>query len=204
MTTKKSGIYKITNTINGKIYIGSAYNISNRFSVHKYTLKNNKHKNKHLQYAWNKYGEKAFIFEILEITSKNLIIEREQYWIDLYLPYKKDIGYNIANVAGNTAGIKASDETRKKQSESAKKRPKRTLSLEDCKKISERYKGQITPWSKLNWNIINEIRDLYNQGKTQKIIANLYKIAQTTVSEIIRNIIWKDEKYVWTRRKNKN
>ena len=122
-TTIKSGIYLIKNLSNKKIYIGSALNISNRFSTHKYKLKNQKHKNQHLQAAWNKYGEENFEFSILEIVDDaNLLIEKEQYYINLYKCYDKKIGYNIAKIAGSTLGIKASEETKKKQSAAAKNR----------------------------------------------------------------------------------
>lgn len=203
MTIKKPGIYKITNSANNKIYIGSAYNLSNRFSVHRYTLRNNKHKNKHLQAAWNKYGEQNFIFEIVELVNIEILLAREQYWIDALTPFKKEIGYNIAKIAGNTAGIKASEETRKKQSESAKKRPKRKMSEEDLKKLKERYKGKVPPWSKLTWDTVNDIRKMYDEGFTQGSIAEKYHIGSATVSEIVRNLIWKDENYVWVRKTNK-
>ena len=58
----ESGIYKILNNINGKIYIGSTKNFNKRWVTHKYLLRLNKHENKHLQYAWNKYGEVHFEF----------------------------------------------------------------------------------------------------------------------------------------------
>ncbi len=203
MSTTKSGIYKITNIINGKIYIGSAFNISNRFSCHKYSLRNNKHKNKHLQSAYNLYGEENFLFEILEIVNDfAILLNREQYYLDIFNSTDKNIGYNIAKKAGNTAGITASLETRKKQSESAKKRPKRKLTDEQKKNISLRFKGKKVPWSKLDWIIINAARSMYEKGITQDQIAKLFQIAQTTVSEIIRNIIWFDENYTYIKRKN--
>lgn len=59
-------IYQITNMINGKYYIGSAQSFERRSWQHKYDLKNNRHKNPKLQAAWNKYGEDAFVFEVLE------------------------------------------------------------------------------------------------------------------------------------------
>ena len=62
----KSGIYQILNKLNNKIYVGSAVNLSNRWSTHKCKLKQNKHGSPILQNAWNKYGEDAFKFEVLE------------------------------------------------------------------------------------------------------------------------------------------
>ena len=59
------GIYMIINKINNKIYIGQARNIKERWKNHINDLKNNKHYNKHLQGAWNKYGKDSFEFIIL-------------------------------------------------------------------------------------------------------------------------------------------
>ena len=57
MKTKVSGIYCIENLITGKVYIGQADHIKRRWQNHKRTLKNNKHKNIHLQNSWNKHGK---------------------------------------------------------------------------------------------------------------------------------------------------
>jgi group I intron endonuclease len=100
-----SGIYRITNIINNKIYIGSSRNIKKRFYHHKGVLKNNKHCNKYLQYSYNKYGKENFIYEILEICNENIIIEREQFYIDLYNP-----DYNILKTAYSFSGYKKSRE----------------------------------------------------------------------------------------------
>lgn len=205
MSTTKPGIYKITNIVNNKIYVGSAFNLSNRISCHKYTLKNNKHKNKHLQSAYNLYGESNFLFEVIEVVENlNILLDREQFYLDTLNPADKKIGYNIAKKAGNTAGITASLETRNKQSESAKKRPRRILTEEHKKKLSNRFKAENSPSAKLNWNIVQEIRQMYDNNISQLEIANKFDIAQTTVSEIIRNIIWKDENYTYIRRRNGN
>ena len=67
---KISGIYKITNTLNGKYYIGSSNDISgssdSRWETHVRRLKSNTHCNAHLQSAWNKHGEFSFMFSVLE------------------------------------------------------------------------------------------------------------------------------------------
>lgn len=88
----KSGVYKITNTTNGKFYIGSSKDIEQRFDEHKKKLKNNSHINPILQNSWNYYGENNFTFEILEECEN--YIEREQYYLDTFQPYK-GTGYNI-------------------------------------------------------------------------------------------------------------
>jgi len=197
----KSGIYKITNKVNGKIYIGSAYNLRNRIYTHKSRLRRGIHKNKHLQNAFNFYGEAKFVFEILEVVEdKKIILEREQFYLDLYVAYDTAIGYNIAKVAGNTAGVKPNATTRRKMSEAAKKRPKRTMPEHQKKILSEKFSGV---GKKVDWEIVNEIRQLYGNGEfTQKELAERFGIFQTTVSEIIRNVIWVDEEYCYTKRRN--
>ena len=60
------GVYKITNLVNGKVYIGSSVNIKSRKWKHFYSLSHNKHQNQHLQRAYNKYGKENFSFEILK------------------------------------------------------------------------------------------------------------------------------------------
>lgn len=99
-----SGIYSITNKINGKRYIGLSINIYKRWADHRGYLRQNSHVNPHLQNAWNKYGEKNFKFEILERCHEHLLEERELYWIDKYDSCKK--GYNILYGAGDYSNLK--------------------------------------------------------------------------------------------------
>ena len=66
------GIYKITNTANGKVYIGSSVDVHGRFNCHRSDLRNNRHGNQHLQNAWNLYGENSFVFEIIEESVKSI------------------------------------------------------------------------------------------------------------------------------------
>lgn len=97
----KSGVYKITNSINGKFYIGSAKDIDYRWDEHKQYLNGGYHINPKLQNAWNFYGGDKFLFEIVEETSseKTILLEREQHYLDLFKPYMRDIGYNICPTA---------------------------------------------------------------------------------------------------------
>jgi group I intron endonuclease len=105
---KQSGIYKILNTKTGRIYIGSAIDLQLREKQHFNNLSKNKHCNLLLQASFNKHGKGAFVFYIIELVGdKNKLIEREQYYLDLYQSYKKESGYNICVTAGSQLGMKS-------------------------------------------------------------------------------------------------
>lgn len=131
--TKHSGIYIIHNKQNNKIYIGSAFDIRHRLYNHIYLLVKNKHNNKYLQNSWNKYGENNFEVAVLEVCSKENILEIEQIWLNHYQSYNKNIGYNICKIAGNTSGRIFSDETKEKMRQ---KSLGRKVSEESRKKMS--------------------------------------------------------------------
>lgn len=79
-----SGIYKIKNIINNKIYIGSSNNVYKRKNEHFLALKNGSHCNAHLQRAYNFYGENNFIFEIIETCNEIDLLKVEQKYLDKY------------------------------------------------------------------------------------------------------------------------
>ena len=106
-------IYKITNTINNKIYIGqTTRNLSSRISEYK----KNSHNNNYLNNSFKKYGFEKFKFEIID-TAYSLIElnNKEIEYINKYDSTNKEIGYNIE--IGGLNSI-ASFETREKMSES--------------------------------------------------------------------------------------
>jgi len=105
-----SGIYVIKNKNNGKLYVGSSCNLKNRFSQHLNLLQSNKH-NAKLQNSFNKHGEKLFSFEVIEyVEGKQLLIEREQYWINTLDTFK--LGYNMSPTAGSTKGFRGHKHSR--------------------------------------------------------------------------------------------
>jgi len=122
-----SGIYLIYNTKSKKSYIGSAINIYNRIFgsssySHLKSLSKNRHSNKHLQSAYNKYGVSVFTFRILEICDKEKLLEREQFYLDTWLFAKDTIkfakkAYNICPTAGSPLGRLVTNSTRQKLSD---------------------------------------------------------------------------------------
>ena len=87
-------IYKITNTINDKKYIGKTehQNPYKRFLEHKKDAKREYRKTRSLYKAMNKYGVENFIFEVIEEVPNELASIKEQYYINLFNTYKN--GYN--------------------------------------------------------------------------------------------------------------
>lgn len=156
------GIYKIESLTNRKLYIGSAINIKERWRSHKKLLKKDKHYNKHLQNAWNKYGEDNFSFEIIEcVEYKNILIEREQYWLDYYNSYDRKIGYNISPTAGSPLGVKHTQELKEKRREISKTK-KSILQID------------------LNGNIITHWKSL-------KEISKKTEISYSQIADILKN-----------------
>lgn len=107
----KSGIYQIINKTNNHSYIGSAVDISGRWATHISSLKRNRHHSIYLQRAWNKYGEDAFEFIILEHCVKELLIFKEQFYLNEINPE-----YNICKIAGSSLGTKGTLESNLKKS----------------------------------------------------------------------------------------
>jgi group I intron endonuclease len=127
-TSKIPGIYKITNTVSGKCYIGSANDTTGRIANHKFKLRHNKHFNSHLQNAWNKYGEAVFTFEVILHCTAEYFPVTETFCINMHRP----MVYNQRDVANTNKGKKASLETKQKMSIAQRKR---TQPLEVIEKI---------------------------------------------------------------------
>jgi group I intron endonuclease len=91
-------IYKIINAVNNKFYVGSAVNYEKRKARHLWRLRRGDHANKHLQSAWNLYGEAAFVFAVVQVVSESDdLLVAENVWLHEHVG--RDYCYNIATDA---------------------------------------------------------------------------------------------------------
>ena len=102
-------IYKIINVANGNFYVGSTVDFKARFKRHRSRLRKNNHHNKHLQSAWNKYGEYNFIFRIVEVVPDNDSLQAaEDVWLAEHV--KKLYCYNhTTNSCNPTRNVYGAD-----------------------------------------------------------------------------------------------
>lgn len=156
-----SGIYRITNIVNGKIYIGSSVNLMKRQSRHSLNLRKGIHENRYLQRSFNLYGEESFVIDILEYCKKESLIEREQFWLDAYKAQGLML-YNICLIAKSRFGVKLSEETKSKMALSHQ--GKHHLLKETREKLSKMRMGELNPFFNKKHN-----------EKTKEIISKTHK-----------------------------
>jgi group I intron endonuclease len=139
-STNIYSIYKATNTVNGKCYIGFDSNYPKRKDQHiKQALRGNGH---HLHNAIRKYGSDCFVWEII-YQSKDLdhtLNVMESYFIGQYNSYIE--GYNMTLGGEGAIGRLHTEESKRKMSESQKKSIRKPHSEETKRKISNSNKGK--------------------------------------------------------------
>jgi group I intron endonuclease len=164
---KGSVVYSISNTINNKIYIGSTVSFSDRRAAHITQLRGNRHTNKHLQRAWNKYSEEVFTFDIIEYINKDRLLEREQHWINFLKPE-----YNILKVAGSNLGFKHSYKTIEKIKKSLLGHTRWSKKLKQ--EFGLKRKGKSNP----NYGIpiTEEHREIVRKANKGKVISEKHKL----------------------------
>jgi group I intron endonuclease len=146
-------IYQITNMLTGDFYIGSSVSFERRVWQHRYALRQNKHKNPHMQASWNKYGDESFVFEILEqVPDDGNVLAAENKYLHKFVGRKDCFNIN-PDAERSRLGTTLSKESREKISLSRKGkhggenhyRYGQTVSNEVREKISASQKGRASP-----------------------------------------------------------
>lgn len=141
-------IYKITNTINSKIYIGQTIKkLSERIHGHLADVKRNR--NTKIARAIRKYGFENFNFEVIDYALfQEQLNELEKKYIKLFNSNTNQFGYNL--LSGGNQGGKHSEETKLKISKKLKENSNKywlgkSQSIESNKKRTESMKGISCP-----------------------------------------------------------
>lgn len=131
------GIYKIENTLNGKLYIGQSWDIRKRWNSHKKWSTN-----PFLSRSFNKYGIENFKFDVIKEVYKSkfkhftqkILDEYEKFYIKRYNTTDRNLGYNISSGGERNPNFNGKAMLGKHHSE------------ESRKKISDSSKGQKSYW----------------------------------------------------------
>ena len=173
-TVKKvRGIYKVTNKINGKVYIGQSVDIGRRWREHM-TAKDDIYFHKAIQ----KYGVENFEWEVIEQCKKKDLDEREIYWIEYYDSFNK--GYNCTKggdsgpvmhgeVNPNWKGGVTLDPEYSKQWYEANKEKRKEYDKKQYKQWYETNKGKIKEYKEANKEKIKQqMKEWYEVNKDEK------------------------------------
>ena len=208
------GIYLIKNVVNGKVYVGSSINITNRWSWHKNALKRGNHHSIYLQRAWNKHGKESFSFETIEeVKNKHHLQSIEQIYLDYFKAGKSEKCFNICPIAGTCLGTKLTEAHKKnisknhgsknlngkphwrkgkKHSEETKRKMSETRRGENNVMFGKRgIRAENSPHTELAWEDVDEMRRMWeNKEANQKQLSEMYDVSHSTVNRIVRYKVW--------------
>jgi len=204
-------IYKTTNIINYKIYIGKDERNDKSYLGSGLILKK----------AIKKYGINSFFKETIDTAqTKEELIEKEKFWIKYYDSTNKNIGYNIRlggeggdknneirkpftkkhkeNISKNHADVSGNKNPMfgKTHTDSVKeilrvKNLNKKLSKKTKRKMSEKRRGELNNKSKLTQKDVVSIRKEYSNGKTQLELSKIYSVNKPCIWKIINRLTWR-------------
>lgn len=207
-------VYLIKNLVNDKLYVGKGKKVQERWSAHKCIAKaGNFHSNYYyLHAAIEKYGAENFSITTLNSYEyeKAALVEE----IRLIAQYKTD-GYQLYNLTNGGEGVSytRSEETKRKMSISQlgntnaignTNRLGKHHSIITKQKISEsllgkplsgetkqKISGEHHHNAKCTWDIVNQIRTLFSQGKSYKELSIQFNLNKEQIGKICRYVTWK-------------
>lgn len=194
MRTKLSGIYAIRCLGDMKIYIGSSSNIEKRLRDHRSFLRTDKHQNKHLQSAYNKYGKDMFIYFIVELCDITNILQKENEWMVKWRTRDREYGFNKIDAEEGCRGRKWSEEHKKYMSETMSGRIR---SEEYCENISKAKMGSKNPMYGKKWS------DNKKQTMKERMTGNKNRLGHKSTEDTKRKCSESMKKY-WQHKREVN
>ena len=175
-------IYKITNIINGKIYIGQTiYSLGVRWSQHCAKSSNCPK----LSNAIKKYGIENFTIEVIEIcNSMEELNKREEYWIKELDSMNK--GYNLCEGGSNSKGYKHTKKSRKKMSNVRKgKTYKEFYGEEQANKLKKQKSKLFSGNKNINFGKIGKLNHNYGKLMNKKAKEIFNKANESRMTPIL-------------------
>lgn len=180
-------IYKITNKINGKYYIGKTiYTVEWRWKIH---VTHSKREDDHLLFhrAIKKYGVENFVLEVIDTANnENELNEKEKYWIEYYKSYLTENGYNLTKGGEGGALVGEALERMKKSRKGQKHSEKqKSHGYAYLKGINKGEKNAM--YGKKPANAGKTMEEFFGEEKAHKI--------KETIRESTKRGMAKSEKY---------
>lgn len=172
-------IYKATNLVNGKIYIGLTIKT---LKVRKIQHISGSRNNSNLAFhrALRKYGENNFVWETIDSAkTEEELKEKEIYWIAYYnccVFADNSNGYNLSSGGDGTSGYKQTDAQKQKNS--------------DIRKKKGLAKGSKNIKAKLTENEVLQIKELIKEGLSLRDIADKFGVCQDSIGRIRNGKTW--------------
>ena len=190
MSEKICGIYKITNLVNGKVYIGQSVDIYERWAEHKYNMSYTKYQNILLYKAFHKYGIENFSFDIIDYCVPEELNEKEIYYIkefNSWVGYDEAWGYNMTiGGEGNNGAVRTQEWNNKIAQSNKGHIPWNKGIRYSCPIISQKLQGENNPF--YGHHHTNETKEKIRKARLGKTPHNNKKVICLTTGEIFDSI----------------
>ena len=165
----QGGIYKITNIVNGKCYIGRTSDFYRRSHQYIYDFHNQRSRqiNEYMLRSMIKHGIEKFTFSVIEVCDQDVMEERELFWMRYFNSTSRDFGYNLRT--DECGAMIVHDLTRKKISE--------RLKLEWSSGVRDGHSDKV----KASWD--NRDREFQSKLMSKKLTKYVYRVSRDGCSE---------------------
>lgn len=187
---KSSGIYKISNLINGKVYIGKTVGFQKRYVAYKasYKKKDIRKINPYFLNSIQKHNPENFKFEVIEVCPIEMLSERELHWMVECKSTEPSIGYNLR--MDSSTGMVTHDSTREKISNRLKKEYAE----------GTRTREAISEWATNLWKdeeLKDQMRQQVSESRRSFFIQSTKDIKVVAVWNGINQIMNHNRDYKW-------
>lgn len=187
------GVYRISNTVSGLIYIGGSADIKARWRQHKNTLRYGNHTAPRMLVDYRAHGIGPFRFEVIQyLAPAEDLRAAEQAWLDKLRPFDPAIGYNTHPRAESPATIVRSPETRECMRAARatwEMTPETGAKISASRKASARAKSAILSLNATKRTLTDDearaVVRMYREGMTQEDIGHHFGLTRRPVRAIL-------------------